>query len=457
VVDQAVRRVVVYGDSRYVDLALSAALPIAALIPRIVDILAANCHQRADPMAARYQLSLPGDVALDPAKTLEQLEILDGSTLMLTSSSTVLAPPRVDDVAEEVSASLALAARPWTRQAGRLVGALTAGCLAAAGAAILLGTAFGINDVRRGACAGVAAAAGLIALLAALAAQRAFCDEMAGLLLGLAAGGFAALAGMLAVPGEVGAPNVLLATAAAATAATVMRVIGCYATVFTALACFATVEAAAAVVAAVTAVPLSAIGAASAVISLLLIEASAPVSIVLAGLPSQVSSESDASCDELSTKAIRAKAWLSSLVAAFAASAALGAVGAAAGSPAADGPRWLGITFAAMTGGVLLLRARSQADLVRSAPLIAAGIATLSATLVTAAVVYPPYRPYLAAASMTLAAAALCLGFITQTMTLSPIGRRSVELLEYLVLAVVVPLACWICGLYSGVRGLNLL
>ena len=55
-----------------------------------------------------------------------------------------------------------------------------------------------------------------------------------------------------------------------------------------------------------------------------------------------------------------------------------------------------------------------------------------------------------------LAAATLCLGFITQAMTFSPIGRRSVELLEYLALAVIVPLACWICGVYSAARGMNL-
>jgi hypothetical protein len=42
-------------------------------------------------------------------------------------------------------------------------------------------------------------------------------------------------------------------------------------------------------------------------------------------------------------------------------------------------------------------------------------------------------------------------------MRLSPIGRRSVELLEYLALAVVVPLACWICGLYGAARSMNLL
>ncbi|HEY9305116.1 MAG TPA: type VII secretion integral membrane protein EccD, partial [Mycobacterium sp.] len=171
----------------------------------------------------------------------------------------------------------------------------------------------------------------------------------------------------------------------------------------------------------------------------------------------QVSSESDGACDELGAKAIRANGWLTSLVAAFSGSAALGAIGAAAGSLSADRPRWLGITFATITGGVLLLRARSHSDLARSAPLIAAGIATLSATLVTAAVAYPAHTPYIAAVSTTMAAAALCLGFIAQTMTVSPIGQRSVELLEYLALAVVVPLAFWICGLYGAVRGLNLL
>ena len=63
---------------------------------------------------------------------------------------------------------------------------------------------------------------------------------------------------------------------------------------FTALACFAVVETAAAVVSTATGMPLPALGAASAAISLILIEASAPVSIILAGLSSQVTSEPDA-------------------------------------------------------------------------------------------------------------------------------------------------------------------
>ncbi len=329
--------------------------------------------------------------------------------------------------------------------------------MAASGAAVLVGTALGANDIRRAGCAGVAAAAGFIALLAALATHRVFGDGSVGLTLGLAAAGFAGLAGLLAVPAGLGAPNALLAAAAAATSATVMRVIGCHATVFTALACFATAEAAAAVVGAVTAVPLTAIGAASAAISLVLVEVSAPLSIMLAGLSSEVSPESDGVPEGLNAKSIRADTWLTSLVVAFSAAGALGAIGAAVGSVFADGPPWRGIAFATVTGGVLLLRARSHPDLARSVPLLAAGIATLGATLVIAAVAYPLQTPYIAALATTLAAAALCLGFIAHTMRLSPVGRRAVELSEYLALAAIVPLACWICGFYSAARGMNLL
>ncbi len=360
--------------------------------------------------------------------------------------------------------SLAATARPWTRQAARLISVLAASWLAGTGAAVLFRTAFAANDDRRSSCAGVAAVVCFIALPAAAVAYRVFRDRAAGLTLGLAASGFAALAGLLAVPGNLGAPNALLATAATATSATAMRVIGCCATVFTALACFAAIEAAAAAVGAVTAIPLPAIGAVSAAISLVLVEASAPVSIMLAGLSSQVTVEPEIERKKtmsapyrLSVNAIRAKTWLVSLVAAFSAAAALGAIGATAGSYFAGGPPSLGIAFAGITGGVLLLRARSHRDLATSVPLVVAGIATLSATLVIAAVAYPLNTPYIAAASTMLAAVALCLSFVGQTMRFSPIGRRSIELLEYFALALIVPLACWICGLYSAARGMNLL
>ena len=236
--------------------------------------------------------------------------------------------------------SLRATVRPWTRQTARLIGALVASGLAGTAVAVSIRTAFDISDAGRAGCAAIAAAAGLIALPAAVVAYRMFRDKTAALMLGLAACGFAALAGLLAVPGEIGAPNALLATAATATTAAAIRITGCCATVFTAVACFASVETAATVVSAVTGMSLPALGAASAAISLILIEASAPVSIILAGLSSQMTSEHEEAAStphRLSTGAIRAHSWLTSLVAAFSAAAALGAIGAATGSCVADG------------------------------------------------------------------------------------------------------------------------
>ena len=454
----SLRRLSVHADSNHVDLVLSATMPIEALLPAIVDTLAAQHGHRTQPVAMRHQLCLPGKAGLDPSKSLAQLGVRDGAVLILTSSSDVVTPPRFDDVAEAVSASLTATARPLTSHAARLLGAVVAAGLAGTAAAVLIRTAFGISGPVRTGCAAIAAAAGLIALLGTVVARRLSRNRAAALMLGLTACGFAAVAGLLAVPGYIGAPNALLATAATATTAAAIRMMGCCTTVFTALACFAAVETAATVVSAVMGMPPQALGAASAAISLILLEASAPVSIIVAGLSSHVTSERDESGPAPHhSGALRASSWLTSLVAAFAAAAALGAIVAADGSYRAGDRPSLGLWFAASTGGVLLLRARSHHDLAKSVQLVLAGTVTLSATFVIAAAAYPSRTPYLAVASMTVAAAALCLGFITRTTPFSPIGRRSVDLLEYLALATVVPLACWICGMYSTARGMNLL
>jgi hypothetical protein len=39
---------------------------------------------------------------------------------------------------------------------------------------------------------------------------------------------------------------------------------------------------------------------------------------------------------------------------------------------------------------------------------------------------------------------------------LSPFARRAIEVVDYLALAAIVPLACWVGGLFGFVRGLSL-
>jgi type VII secretion integral membrane protein EccD len=456
-----VRRLSIDAEPARVDLVLSAATPIGLLIPPIVDLLARGSGFRAGPLAVHYQLSLPGGGALDPSKTLAQLGIRDGAALLLTSSPTQLMAPRFDDEAEAVSASVSVMESCWTRRRAQLVGLLTTALLAGVTATVLSRAVFHPNDDHRAGCAGVAATIALLSLLGAAVAYRVAREESIGLTWGLIATSFAALTGLLVVPGGPGAPNALFAAAAAATSAAAMRVISGYAVAFTALVTFAVTGAAAAMVDTITAIPLQAIAAAFTAISLAFVEASAPLSVTLARLStSTVGPTADvhgSSPHLLNARAIRAHAWLTSLTAAFSASAALSAIGAALEPFPTGQPRFPGLLFATVAGGILLLRARAHRDIARSVTLIIGGIAIVSTVLVATAAAYPQYTAQVAAVSLMLGAAAACLASIRDTTTVSPIRRRSVELLEYFAFAAVVPLAVWLCGLYGATRGLNLL
>jgi type VII secretion integral membrane protein EccD len=456
--DASLCRVSVHADGVNVDLVLPMTEPIAMLIPPIVDVLATSGGHRTHPTATRYQLARLGGPVMSASKTLAQCGIRDGTVLVLTSSSAELPPPRFHDPAEATACTLAGAARPWTRLAARLTAGLTAGWLAGIGALALIRTTFATDHTQHTlVAAGHAALVSCAALLAAAIAHRACRDRIAALTLGLVTTGFAAVAGLLAVPNGPAAPNLLLAAMAAAVAAVLaLRVTGCGVVTFTAAACCAVVGAAAALAAVVTAASPLAIAAACAVASLGLLELSPRLSIMLAGLSPRLASPDDAvdelAADRLCARAIRANDWLTSLVAALSVSAAAGAVIAVHDVGETPVTR---IPFGALTATVLLLRARSDVDLVRTLMLVVSGTATLTATFV-AAVAAAPRLVWLTAATATLVAAVLCIGFVAPAMTVSPVARRSVEMLEYLALTAVVPLACWLCGLYGAVRGLSL-
>jgi type VII secretion integral membrane protein EccD len=274
---------------------------------------------------------------------------------------------------------------------------------------------------------------------------------MAGLTLSLVATAFSAVAGFLAVPGIPGLPNVLLAAAAAAvTAILAMRVSDCGTVTLTAVSCFAMVVAVGAFGGVVTGGPLRAIGALSALVSLGLLAISPHAAIVLSGLSPPKPADPNTAADDLAARAIRADAWLASLLAAFSSSAAAGAiVTAIAGTPRIGCP-----TFATATAALLLLRANSV-DRKRTLVGVIAAVATVATTFGVAALSAPERGPWIAAATALLVAAAVYLGFIAPGISLSPITRRSLELLECVVLIAMVPLTCFICGLYGTARGMH--
>lgn len=326
--DPGLRRVTVHAGAQAVDLTLPAAVPVATLIPSIVDILG---DRGASPAtAARYQLSALGAPALPNATTLAQCGIRDGAVLVLHKSSAQPPTPRCDDVAEAVAAALDTTARPQCQRTTRLSGALAASCITAGGGLMLVRNALGTNVTRYSdATAGVVAAAGLAALLFAVIACRTYRDPIAGLTLSVIATIFGAVAGLLAVPGVPGVHSVLVAAmAAAATSVLAMRITGCGGITLTAVACCAVVVAAATLVGAITAAPVPAIGSLATLASFGLLEVSARMAVLLAGLsprlpPALNPDDADAlpTTDRLTTRANRADAWLTSLLAAFAAAA----------------------------------------------------------------------------------------------------------------------------------------
>jgi type VII secretion integral membrane protein EccD len=242
------------------------------------------------------------------------------------------------------------------------------------------------------------------------------------------------------------------AMAAAVMSVLTMRLSGCDVVTLTAVSCLALVVAIAALAGVITAAPLRIVGSVSALVCLGLLGVAARLSIVLARLSPRLPPAAGLdTADCLAAKAIRADKWLTSLLASFSCSAAVGAII----TVLTGEPRLSCIAFATVTGSLLLLYARSMGKS-RTLIFVVSGTATTGTTFGVIAASAPDHGPSIAAMTAMLAATAIYLGFVAPTMSLSPVVRRSVELLECLALVAMVPLTCWICGLYGTVRGLNL-
>ena len=68
----------------------------------------------------------------------------------------------------------------------------------------------------------------------------------------------------------------------------------------------------------------------------------------------------------------------------------------------------------------------------------------------------PGHAPWVGLIAVILGAGTLCLTRADVGERLSPFVRRGIEVVDYLALAAVVPLACWVGGLFGFVRGLSL-
>lgn len=423
-----------------VDLALPSDTPVGVLLPSIVGLV--HDGAVAVEQARQWHLSRVGGEPLEAAASLRDNAIRDGDLLLLTTTPVPAPVCSQDD--------------PWhaaiaTIDSGRVPTPVTAtvGCLCAAvlGATALVWSGAVTHATGHTATAGVIAA---VAAFGAVALRRVLvcCCALSAITVL-----FAAAAGFLAVPdGPSTASSLLAASVGCSMSILLRRVTRCGAICLTSSATFAALATAASACGVAWSLPVSTTGAALSVLSLGTLGAAARLSITLAGLAPAMSAPDDDPASE-KARTTHAHRTLTGLVIGSAGAAALGGA-LVASSRIDDGSSWPQATaFAAVVGLVMVLRARTHIDMRRRVALVVCGLTAMAAGAALTVVSAPGQANWISVLATAIGVSMPAGAF---GATVSPLARRAVEALEYVALATVVPLACWVGGLYGLVRGLSL-
>lgn len=440
-------RLTVLAPRTRVDVALPVDVPVADLVPMLLELVGEPRGNGWQPVP--WRLSGAAGGSLPVAATLEELAVPDGEMLRLAPVSLPPPAPVFDDPVD----ALATSAADVPALGGRF-GAGAVLVVAAAAAAIC--AAPGPGSPSSTVVAGLAAVAALWA--AFWLARRPPPAPDAARTAALVAVPAAAAAGWTALPPMAGGllAHLLLAVAAAGVAATVAQVV----VRVVAPALIAVVVAAVVIgggligmrIGATPQAATAAIAALAIVVGPLLPRAA----IRLAGLPRPVvpgdpdPGDGGLSPAELADRAALARGYLGGLAGGCAVAVSAGAVVTAALDSATGG--WVGTAFAAAAVTALGLRSRGYADAAPARTTLAAALAGGIGVAIVLGLVA-------GAASWTaLAMLVICAaGVLAQgraTSPISPVTRRMIDMVEGVLVVTAVPLALGAMGVYEIVRGL---
>ncbi len=438
-------RLTVLAPRTRVDVALPVDVPVAELVPMLLELVGEPRGAGWRPVPWRLTGAAGG--ALPTAATLDELAVPDGELLRLAPATAPPPAPVFDDPVDAVADS-AGHGHPLGGRFG--AGALLAVAVAAAAVFALPGPGSAGSAVVAGLAASVAVWA------AAWLARRPAPGPTAAGTAALVAVPLAAAAGWTALPPMADQlASLLLAVAAAGVVATIGQVL----VRVVAPALIAVLVAAVLLGGALIGMRLGAApGAATAAVAALALVIGPLLpraAIRLSGLPRPVVPGDPEPPDgglppaELAERAALARGYLGGLTAGCAVGAATGVVVTAALDTAGGG--WVGAAFAGTAVAALALRSRGYADPVPAR-------ATLTAALIGAtglAVVLGPTGAGVWAGVVLVATCAI--GLLTTaraTAPISPVTRRLVDMIEGGLVVVAVPLALGAMGVYRIARGL---
>jgi type VII secretion integral membrane protein EccD len=430
-----IRRVSIRTADQEADFTLPAHVPIAELIPAVVDLTGRNDFAETGAHLTRVS----GEV-LNTAATLAQCAIPDGELLILTSAAARPAPAVTFDVSTAVVDTMASLTRPSWPTASRRAGRIVLSWVAAVLLVVLGGAMLDPNATRHSSIGAVAAVA---ALTGAVAVRR---DRTLATALGVLAATFAGLTAASASPDHPGLPSFLLAMAASSAVSLVSwRLLDCAPLVFLPFAA-ATMAAAAATVGAVAGWwPATAGGPMLATVSLATLAMSARLSVHSAGL-----STAGLPGTDLELKTRTAHHRLTALIVTAAAAAALGTV-----VTAATAVRPVAATgLITVVGSALLLKAYRRLDPYHVVTLfVSSGIAATS-LIGLCALKAPVSMPWLCGGLLAVGIGAGWFGQARQRRLPSAV-RRAIAVLDVAVSAAIVPSAAAAAGVFTALPGVG--
>ncbi|OLT41314.1 type VII secretion integral membrane protein EccD [Saccharomonospora sp. CUA-673] len=459
-------RVTVVAPSTRIDVALPADVAVADLMPMLLE-MAKETSPDGGTRHGGWALAKLGDAPLDPSRTLASLGVVDGELLQLRKRSENPPPPLYDDVVDAIAEADPDGFRPWSKETALKIGHAAGGLAAIlAAVSIFLGGILGADNSMFPLFAAIGSGIVAIACVALGATLvRAYGSVSTGVLVA-AAGGLpmAFVAGFFIVPLDVSVrPNLLLGSAlVVVVAAASIMIMGTGLTTFIAAATAGVFGIVTFLVATILDEPAPAIAAGTTAVALGCISMLPRTTIWLAKLPlptvpgtaDELKEDSEVpDYSDIEQRTSSAHNYMTGLL------VGCGAVTAVAAMITATAPNIWGVLTGGVATAALLLRARTYANGSQAIALLVTGMVAAAGILVGWLWSADPFDQLLwgSVTFVGLAAAAVVLGAVIPHQRFSPPIRRTVDIIEAICIALVLPLALAVMELYSYFRHLDLL
>jgi type VII secretion integral membrane protein EccD len=451
-------RITLIAPHARVDLALPADVPLADLLPTLLAY--ASDGNGAVEAADGWALSRLGGMTLDSSRTPAQLGVHDGELLYLRPRGGEAPMLVFDDVVDAVATATNERSGRWRPSTTRVFGLGLALVALFGGAAMLLMS--GPPHVTSGL---IGLSLSVVLLVSAVLLARAAGDSGAGVALAVVAMVYAAVGGLLLLAGDfaiadLAGPHVLIAVTAVLIVA-VLAAVGVadaaplfFGTALTALALDLTAG-----ICLVFGAPVPAAAAVVATMTFGALPALPMFAYRLGGLPiPTVPMEPGELKRDAETvdgamvlqRSHRADGFLTGML------GSLAVIGAASGVVVSrDG--WPGIMLGGVLGLLLMARARHFLSRTQRLWLLGAGAIALTAcTIAVFGVVSQTTRlTAMLGAMVAIAAISAGYGLAHPERARSPIWGRALDVLEVMLILGLVPLAVWVSGLYTWIRGIR--